>query len=198
MSQLQDHIHKQQAFLALYEPVHAPFARFCQARVFHSSDAKDLVSETVLQAYEHFDSLRHKEAFLHFLFGIASRILKNKSRRRKFWGIFQSAEAEEKHHDSQNAEVSADVQLLYGALAKLPQEQREAVILFEISGFSLKEVQDIQGCSLSAVKSRVVRGKRRLARLLNDQETLRVLESEPSEEAQFERISGRVQVNSTF
>ncbi|WP_207433454.1 RNA polymerase sigma factor [Sabulibacter ruber] len=198
MSQPQEHTAKQQAFLALYEPVHAPFARFCQARVFHSADAKDLISETVLQAYEHFDSLRHKEAFLHFLFGIATRILRNKSRRRKFWGIFSAPEAEEKHQDTQNAEVSADVRLLYEALAKLPEEQREAIILFEISGFALKEVQAIQGCSLSAVKSRVVRGKKRLARLLNDQETLRVLESETTEEAQFEKISSRAQVSLTF
>ncbi|WP_210489658.1 RNA polymerase sigma factor [Rufibacter aurantiacus] len=198
MSQPQDPKSKQQAFLALYEPVHAPFARFCQARVFHSADAKDLISETVLQAYEHFDSLRHKEAFLHFLFGIASRLLRNKSRRRKFWGIFNSEEAEEKQTVSDNAELDTDVRLLYEALAKLPEEQREAIILFEISGFALKEVQEIQGCSLSAVKSRVVRGKKRLARLLNDQETLRLLESEPTEEAQFEKISPRTQVSLTF
>ncbi|MGV3540833.1 MAG: RNA polymerase sigma factor [Rufibacter sp.] len=198
MSQPKDHLFKQQAFLALYEPVHARFARFCQARVFQSSDAKDLISETVLQAYERFDSLKHQEAFLSFLFGIATRILKNKSRRSKFWGIFHSAAAEETHQDNQNAELTTDVRLLYEALAKLPEEQREAIILFEISGFAPKEVQAIQGCSLSAVKSRVVRGKKRLARLLNDQETLRVLESESSEEAQFEKISSQMQVSFTF
>ena len=51
---------------------------------------------------------------------------------------------------------------LHQALALLPDAQREAVILFEISGFNLKEVAEIQEASLSAVKQRLKRGRERL------------------------------------
>ncbi len=184
--------------MALYEPVHTSFARFCQAKVYNSCDTKDLISETVLQAYEHFDELRHQQAFLYYLFGIATRIFNSKSRRRKFWGMFDQRKAEERYHDAQNAELDADVKLLYEALQKLPEEQCDAIVLFEISGFSLKEVQVIQGCSLSAVKSRVVRGKKKLALLLQDRETLRLLSDDASEEVQFEKISSRSQARLYF
>lgn len=186
---------KQQTFMALYEPVHTRFARFCQARAGNPADSKELISETVLRVYENLHQLRDHKAFLGFLFGTATNILKSKERRRKFWGIFQAHDATEKYADKQNPETATDVKLLYEALQQLPEEQREAIILFEISGFSLKEVQEIQKVSLSAVKSRIVRGKRKLARLLRDQETQDLLNKNLDEEEQFIRSSRRTNLS---
>lgn len=63
-------------------------------------------------------------------------------------------------------DVAADVSALRTALGQLPARQREAITLFELAGLSLQEVQQVQGGSLSGVKSRIVRGRRRLAELL--------------------------------
>lgn len=158
---------KQAAFLALYEPVHKQFARFCRARLTNEQEAKDLISDTVLKAYEHFDQLRHEGAFLHFLFGIAHNILLQRHRRGKFWGLFSEKQALTLPDTGASPDSSAEVRLLYEALQLLPDVQREAVILFEISGFSLLEIQEIQQVSLSAVKSRIARGRERLTELLN-------------------------------
>ncbi len=162
---------RQQAFLALYEPVHSQFARFCQARAYNTCDAKDLISETVLRAYENFDKIDDSNAFLYFLIGTATNILRNQWRRQKFRGLFSWQAVSQKYTDQQNPELSVDVKLLYEALQKLPNVQREAIILFEISGFTLKQVQEIQKTSLSAVKSRIARGREKLARLLSDTES---------------------------
>ena len=59
---------KQAAFLALYEPVHNQFERFCRARVYGQMEFRDLMNETLLQAYRKFDQLRSEEAFLGWLF----------------------------------------------------------------------------------------------------------------------------------
>ena len=64
--------------------------------------------------------------------------------------------------------MNYDIQVLYAALDKLPVKQKEAVVLFEISGFSLEEIKNIQGGTLSGAKSRVKRGREKLAILLND------------------------------
>ena len=64
-----------------------------------------------------------------------------------------------------------EVVLLYRALDELSASQREAVVLFEISGLSLEEVREIQGGSLSGVKSRISRGRQRLAELLGATDT---------------------------
>ena len=52
------------------------------------------------------------------------------------------------------------------ALAKLPSDQREALILVGASGFSYEEAAAICGCAVGTIKSRVNRARTRLADLL--------------------------------
>ena len=52
------------------------------------------------------------------------------------------------------------------ALAKLPSDQREALILVGASGFSYEEAAGICGCAVGTIKSRVNRARTRLADLL--------------------------------
>ena len=65
-----------------------------------------------------------------------------------------------------NAERDAEVFMLHKALALLPDDQRESIILFEISGFSIKEIVEVQGVSESAVKQRLKRGRAKLIEIL--------------------------------
>jgi RNA polymerase sigma-70 factor (ECF subfamily) len=51
----------------------------------------------------------------------------------------------------------------------LPPEQKEAIILQDIMGFSQKEICEIQSISLDALKQRLYRGRKKLAELLNDE-----------------------------
>jgi RNA polymerase sigma-70 factor (ECF subfamily) len=60
-----------------------------------------------------------------------------------------------------------DLHDLFVALAKLSPEQRVAIILVGAERFSYEEVAKICGCSIGTIKSRVNRGRRRLADLLD-------------------------------
>ena len=53
------------------------------------------------------------------------------------------------------------------ALAQLPQDQREALILVGASGFSFEEAANICGCAVGTIKSRVNRARTRLAELMH-------------------------------
>ncbi len=53
------------------------------------------------------------------------------------------------------------------ALATLPSQQREALLLVGASGFSYEETAAICGCAVGTVKSRVNRARSRLSGLLN-------------------------------
>lgn len=157
---------KQSEFLALYEPVHERFERFCRARVYGDMDFKDLMNETLLKAYQKFDELRSKAAFLSFLFSISVRILANNKRKRKE-DSDQFEQQEGLVFDlNASTDSSADVYFLHQALAQLSDEQRESIILFEISGFSIKEIAKIQETSESSVKQRLRRGRIRLKEIL--------------------------------
>jgi RNA polymerase sigma-70 factor (ECF subfamily) len=53
------------------------------------------------------------------------------------------------------------------ALAQLPPDQREALILVGASGFSYEEAARICGCAVGTIKSRVNRARTRLAELMH-------------------------------
>lgn len=157
---------KRERFMRLYAPLRPRLARFASAMTNDREEARDLVAETTLVAYEQFSTLRNHQAFLSWLFTIASRLYRKKGVRAGRFGCYSEEQARQIPDSGTSPEVSADVALLYEALAQLPDEQREAVILFEIADLPLKEISAIQRTSLSGVKSRVTRGRRRLAELL--------------------------------
>lgn len=157
---------KQQAFLQLYEPIHNRFERFCRARVYGDMDFRDLINDTLLVAFEKFETLRSQHAFLSFLCGISIRLIGNHHQKKKT-SRFQASDAVLDILDvNANPQESADVHYLHRALAQLPEEQRECIILFEIVGFSIKEIVEIQGASESAVKQRLKRGREKLTDIL--------------------------------
>jgi len=153
--------------MLLYRPVHDRLARYVHSMVWNREDARDIIADTVLKAYESFEKLEHHEAFLYLLFGIASRLSKRRGRRIKIWAPYDNEYAENISDNNADATRNIEINLLYKALSKLSQSQREAVSLFDISGFTLTEIQKIQGGSLSGVKSRIVRGREALTRILN-------------------------------
>ena len=54
------------------------------------------------------------------------------------------------------------------ALATLPEEQREALVLVGAGGFAYEEAAEICGCAVGTVKSRVSRARRALQASLDD------------------------------
>lgn len=152
--------------MGLFEPIHDRLEKFAFALTRDRDVAHEVIAETVLIAYEKFDSLRSHEAFLSFLFTIARRT-HHKHRAKQA----RSERLDDLHANSlidqrMAPDVQADISAVYAALDKLPEKQREAVVLFEILGLSMKEIRVIQGGTLVAVKVRVARGRRRLAAIL--------------------------------
>jgi RNA polymerase sigma-70 factor (ECF subfamily) len=158
---------RQKDFLALYEPVHSKFERFCRARVYGDMEYQDLMNETLLKAYEKFETLRSKDAFLSFLFSISVRVLANTNRKKKETTKLNQ-EAFIVSDESSAADKNADVFMLYKAMSYLSEEQRESIILFEITGFNIKDIAEIQKTSESNVKQRLRRGRLKLREILTE------------------------------
>lgn len=157
---------KQDEFLKLYEPVHERFERFCRARVYGDMEYRDLINETLLVAYNKFESLKSKDAFLSYLFSTAIRILGTKNQKIKEGRYSELHEINGITDQNADSQRDVNVHFLYEALSKLNENQRESIILFEISGFSIKEIAEIQHSSQDAVKQRLKRGREKLAQIL--------------------------------
>ena len=157
---------QQEYFLKLYQPIHNRFERFCRARVYGNMDYEDLMNETLLIAFQKIDLLKSETTFLSFLIGISIRVLANHHKKKKEYFI---KDTEQLDFNDVNADSSreAEIYMLYKALNLLPDIQKECIILFEISGFSIKEIMEIQQSSEPAIKQRLKRARASLKEILS-------------------------------
>ncbi len=156
------------AFWQLVEEHRASLWRFSLGLTRSREEARDLMSETVLAAHRSFTKLRDVAGFRKSLFTIALRIHKRQRWRGR---IFSEMTTADDRRTEDSNESGHDLELLLEAVNSLPAKQREAILLFEISGLSLEEVRVLQGGSLSGVKTRLARGREALRVNLADDET---------------------------
>lgn len=65
-------------------------------------------------------------------------------------------------------EAMVELGMIDRAMQRLPDDQREAVLLVMVEGCSYKEAADIVGCPVGTLNSRLVRGRDALMGLLED------------------------------
>lgn len=155
---------KQKKFLDLFEPVKDNLWRFCLTMSKNRENAKDLLQETITIAFNNFDKLSSPDAFLSWLFTIASR--KYYEFHRKKLDLNESVDVDLLFSKDISPEEQADIRHLYDALSKLPDDQRESIVLSDIMGYSREEICKIQDIELETLKSRLYRGRKKLIELL--------------------------------
>jgi RNA polymerase sigma-70 factor (ECF subfamily) len=128
--------------------------------------ADDLVQDAVVKAWTNIHSFRPGTNLRAWLF----TILRNHfyTQRRKLRretgdadGVFAARLAEKPAHDGRLA-----MRDFAAAFARLPDEQREALVLVGASGFSYEEAARMTCVPAGTVKSRANRARRRLSELL--------------------------------
>jgi RNA polymerase sigma-70 factor (ECF subfamily) len=129
--------------------------------------ADDLVQETLLRALANIDSFQPGSNMPAWLFTILRNLFRSeyRKRRREVEDADGSYAQSLKSQPEQTGHI--EFQEFREALGKLPQDQREALILVGASGFSYEEAADICGCAVGTIKSRVNRARARLADMLS-------------------------------
>src|SRR5579862_3643962 len=129
--------------------------------------ADDLVQETLLRALANIDSFQPGTNMSAWLFTILRNHFRSEYRKRR---------REVEDSDGRYAETLKSQPEQHGqvefrefreALALLPPDQREALVLVGASGFSYEEAANICGCAVGTIKSRVNRARTRLAELMS-------------------------------
>lgn len=158
---------KQREFLAAYAKCHDALLRYCTTAAFGKCDVRDLVQDILLTAFQNFDGIAEGK-LLHYLIRAARNrsISLGRGRRYKV-EVLEEQTLERLRAKGAAPDTLLDVEILYRALHRLPEKQRNAVILFEINGFSIREIAGMQGCSEASVKMKLSRGRKRLRELLD-------------------------------
>jgi len=128
--------------------------------------ADDLVQETMLRALANIDSFQPGSNLPAWLFTILRNLFRSdyRKRRREVEDADGNYAKTLKTQPAQSAHL--EFEEFRAALEKLPQDQREALILVGASGFSYEDAAAICGCAVGTIKSRVNRARSKLSALL--------------------------------
>jgi len=142
-------------------------------------EARDVVQETFLRAFRGIKNFRGQAKFSSWVYRIALNLCRDWIRRERRAPIQAAPEgvdlvelaAEQGPVESIETLVARNdmSQAVAAAMARLPEEQRTAIILKEYHGMTFQEIADLQGCPLSTVKTRLYQGLSVLRRYLQQQ-----------------------------
>ena len=139
---------------------------FALSLTYNLDAADDLVQDTILRAWANLDRFEVGTNLNAWLFTIL---------RNAFLSRYRKTRREVEDPDGSFAaclrvppeqHATCDVQDMLKALAKLPVEYREALLLVVAEGLSYEEATHIRGVAVGTIKSRVNRARAGLARLL--------------------------------
>ncbi len=155
-------------FMKMYQPLHERFERFCKSRSYGSVSFEDLMHDSLIIAFDKLKNCTEPKVFLSFLFGTAIRVLANQRRKKQV--IYVENYTEKINNSTVNdGEINLQKDELYFALAQLNSDTSDCIVLFEISGFSIKEIAEITKMKEATVKQRLVRGRKQLLTILNEE-----------------------------
>jgi RNA polymerase sigma-70 factor (ECF subfamily) len=156
------------AFVELYRRRQPDVYRFAFAMARSRTFAQDVTQEVFINVLENAARFaRDKGSVRAWLLGCARHKVLDRLRLERRWTDASPPEASEFDHDEK---LFADqrVERLHAALARLPVEYRETLVLCELEELSYAETAAILGCPLGTVRSRLHRGRALLVVLLEE------------------------------
>lgn len=137
---------------------------YFERRVRHREDAADLLAETMLQAWRRSDALPHEtERQQMWLYTIAANVLANHNRATRR----RTALAERLRAQLRQAQVP-DPAEVRDAVTRLPEAQRELVMLIHWDGLTIVEAAGVLGIKASTARSRYSTAREQLRLALTD------------------------------
>jgi RNA polymerase sigma-70 factor (ECF subfamily) len=164
------------AFTELVEKYKQPVMNLAYRTVRDMTEAEDLAQNVFVQVYKSASRYKSTAKFSTWLFTIARNLCLNEIRRRSRHPA-ESLDAPHPEQDDQPLQQYEDKKtfsppesLLQGelaqqidqALADLPENQRSAILLCRQDELSYEEIAETLGCSVSATKSLIHRGRETL------------------------------------
>lgn len=169
-----------EAFEELVERYKQPIINLCYRTLHDPTEAEDLAQNVFVQVFKSAARYRVSAKFSTWLYTIARNLCLNEIRRRSRHpadsldlGHLDNEDQPFRQYEDKKL-YSAPDQLLQGelvrkveeAIAALPEAQRTALILCREEELSYEEIALVLGCSLSATKSLIHRGRETLKRKL--------------------------------
>lgn len=148
-----------QAFGILYGRIYKELYRFALYTMKQPQDAEDVVSETVIAAYENLHRLKKEESFRSWIFTIlANRCKQHFRTEARTEELTEEVQDEEQDHAENH-----DVRMAFG---KLGEEDRMIVAFSVLAGYPSEEIGVIMDMNPATVRSRKARALEKMRRAI--------------------------------
>lgn len=151
------------ALLERYEP---QIYRFGLRMCGDEEAAREVLQETMLAAFRHLPGFRGDAALSTWLYQIARSFCIKERRGQRPAASLDERVADPTPRPDARAHAREIGEALSRAIAALPPEQREVLVLRDVEGLSAAEAADVVGIEVRALKSRLHRARVRLRELL--------------------------------
>jgi RNA polymerase sigma-70 factor, ECF subfamily len=145
-----------------------PIYALAYRTIGREEDARDVCQETFLRAFRALPGFRGQAKFSSWLYRIALNLCRDWMRRERRAPLVQVPEDTDPMELAAAVEPSESIEDLVArrdltriverVMARLPEEQRTAIVLKEYHGLTFQEIADLLGCPLSTVKTRLYQG----------------------------------------
>jgi RNA polymerase sigma-70 factor (ECF subfamily) len=132
-------------------------------------EAEDLAQETFVVALDRWDRFDGRSSESTWLYGILIRLHRRRRRsfvrmRRRLLGYLDRAGELAREIDDPQVRLAQQQwrESVWAGVARLPSNQRVAIVLRFAEGMSYQEISDSIGCAVGTVKTRVHHGLKRL------------------------------------
>lgn len=146
------------AFAELYSRIYKELYKFALYTMKNMQDAEDVVSETVIAAYENVKKLKREESFKNWIFTILANQCKKRFKTQK-----QTEELPEEMAVSHEFEEIHDVR---EAFQKLEEDERLIVSCSVLGGYASEEIGKMLEMNPATVRSKKSRAIEKLRRML--------------------------------
>lgn len=167
------------AFRGLVEKYQGRLYAMIYGMLRNREDARDLTQEAFVKAYNNLRSFRLESSFYTWLYRIGMNLAIDHTRKRKrraAAGFDESIGARdddgsliEQHHEDLPSKTLERKQLyrrIMDCLDKLPEDQKQVILLRELEGLPYKEISDIMGIPEGTVMSRLFYARKKLQKML--------------------------------
>jgi RNA polymerase sigma factor (sigma-70 family) len=151
------------AFGALMHRWERPVKALLARLVFNTRDADELAQETFVRVWQHRAKFRPEAEFRPWLFSIAVNLARNRLRWWRSRPEVSLAEWDGGPARGEDGSVAAErnerAQAVQAAIARLPAEQREALVMFAYEQMSQADIATTVGATTKAVENRIARAR---------------------------------------
>ena len=156
------------AFETVYRAHSAVIHALCRRMIGNEREARDLVQDVFVRAWEKLESFRGQSTLATWLHRLAVNVVLQHLRTAKRDGLRLIDDVDDASFAARSPSTGVDVRIdMDWALAQLPAGARTVFVLHDVHGYSHDEIAQMTGIAAGTARAQLWRARRALTRLLD-------------------------------